>query len=117
MLAQGIEKEPRAGLDHGHEVLLGQPGADRLRLPGRRTVVRIERPGIERDGDALEAEPGDDCERIAQAVGREAVGVVAETHVRWDYTCAGEPWPATCATRPRTPTGCGPPRRGRSPQT
>jgi len=95
VLAPGIEQEPRAGLDDGHEVVLGQPGADRLRLLGRRTVVRIERPGIEGDGDALEAEPGDDLERIAQAVGSEAVGVVAETHLRWDCTCAGAPLPAT----------------------
>ncbi len=57
-------------------------------------IEEIERPGIERDGDALEAEPGDDLERIAQAVGSEAVGVVAEAHVRWDCTCAGAPWPA-----------------------
>src|SRR5207244_8242079 len=114
VLAPGIEQEARAGLDHGHEVVLGQPGADRPRLPGRRAVVRIERPGIEREGDALEAEPGDDLERIAQAMGGEAVGVVAETHVRWDYTCAGAPWPATRGTRRRTPRGLGPPRRRRS---
>src|SRR3989441_3357756 len=105
VLAPGIEQEARAGLDHGHEVVLGQPGADRPRLPGRRAVVRIERPGIEREGDALEAEPGDHLERLAQAAGREAVGVVAETHVRWDYTCAGAPWPATRGTRRRTPRG------------
>src|SRR5205823_659577 len=92
---QVLDVHAGLGLEAQDDAVLGQPGADRLRLLGRRTVVRIERPGIEGDGDALEAEPGDDLERIAQAVGSEAVGVVAETHLRWDCTCAGAPLPAT----------------------
>ena len=53
----------------------------RCRFAGQSVVKRIQRPMIERDGDAAVADLGQHLDRLERIVVGEAVGVVAQKHV------------------------------------
>src|SRR5262249_15145444 len=58
----------------------GEPAPDLPRANVDVGFVRVQGSRVERDRDAPEAEADDDVESVLQAMRREAVRVVAETH-------------------------------------
>src|SRR5438132_5657466 len=80
MFAPAVEEETSPGFDDRTKIARLQNLAYIAQLHRQIGIKRIEGVIIERDGDALITEVGEDVERILQRMMRKAVGVVAEEH-------------------------------------